>query len=554
MKSKRGLLDPGSKILNGRYEILKIIQSKGMSNVYLVMDTNLNKQWCLKEIRKSEAGRDNYEYYALLQEANIMKSLNHPKIPRITTIDEEGDSIFIIMDYIDGISVKSHIAKNGRIPQDTVVNWTIQVVEVLSYLHSRKKPIFYRDMKPDNIMVRGNGDIAIIDFGISIVIEEPNQVIDKPLGTKGYAAPGQSKRGSPVDLRDDIYSLGRTMYCMLTGINPSLVKEDKLRNLKELVPNISTGVEHIVNKCMQPDPNMRYQSCEELLVDLQSYGNYDEKYIKGIKTKLRLIWGLFGLSILLIGTSFIPLALYKNQNEDRYNTLVSVAKQSGRSADYEAIFDFKSDANLDLYTEYIESLKVDGEFTKDEEQALLNYINPNIDTMKTNQDYGKFAYEMGKLYWFYYTGNTENEGIITSVKWFADSRDAGYEPELSDVYYQLGMFNRNILSSIAESEDVGMYSDYWNNLLKIKETETGELITLQINLCIANCISNYGYNLKNDGITKEQMEQQLSDLSTFVNTYSPNSENATNLYNRLSNLLDSLTPKVESLFSQGGGD
>ena len=554
MKSKRGLLDPGSKILNGRYEILKIIQSKGMSNVYLVMDTNLNKQWCLKEIRKSEAGRDNYEYYALLQEANIMKSLNHPKIPRITTIDEEGDSIFIIMDYIDGISVKSHIAKNGRIPQDTVVNWTIQVVEVLSYLHSRKKPIFYRDMKPDNIMVRGNGDIAIIDFGISIVIEEPNQVIDKPLGTKGYAAPGQSKRGSPVDLRDDIYSLGRTMYCMLTGINPSLVKEDKLRNLKELVPNISTGVEHIVNKCMQPDPNMRYQSCEELLVDLQSYGNYDEKYIKGIKAKLRLIWGLFGLSIFLIGTSFIPLALYKNQNEDRYNTLVSVAKQSGRSADYEAIFDFKSDANLDLYTEYIESLKVDGEFTKDEEQALLNYINPNIDTMKTNQDYGKFAYEMGKLYWFYYTGNTENEGIITSVKWFADSRDAGYEPELSDVYYQLGMFNRNILSSIAESEDVGMYSDYWNNLLKIKETETGELITLQINLCIANCISNYGYNLKNDGITKEQMEQQLSDLSTFVNTYSPNSENATNLYNRLSNLLDSLTPKVESLFSQGGDD
>ena len=98
--SKRSVLSPGDTVLKGRYEVLKIIHSSGMSNVYLVSDSNLNKQWCLKEIRKSEAGKNQVEYYSLLQEANIMKSLNHASIPRITTIEQDGDSIFIIMDYV----------------------------------------------------------------------------------------------------------------------------------------------------------------------------------------------------------------------------------------------------------------------------------------------------------------------------------------------------------------------------------------------------------------------------------------------------------------------
>ena len=154
-KKTRETLNVGDKVLNNRYEVLKVIHAKGMSAVYLVQDGNLNKQWCLKEIRKSSAGRNNVEYDALIQEANIMKGLNHPSIPRITTIEEEGDSVFIIMDYVDGMSIKSWLNKKGKISQDVAVVWVKQITQVLVYLHNRKQPIFYRDMKPDNVMIQG---------------------------------------------------------------------------------------------------------------------------------------------------------------------------------------------------------------------------------------------------------------------------------------------------------------------------------------------------------------------------------------------------------------
>ena len=132
-KPKRSTFNCGDRVLNGRYEILKIIHASGMANVYLVSDSSLNKQWCLKEIRKSEAGKNKIEYQSLLQEASIMKSLNHSGIPRIVTIDEEGDSIFIVMDYVDGMSIKSWLVKKGRIKQDVVVTWMKQITQVMIY-------------------------------------------------------------------------------------------------------------------------------------------------------------------------------------------------------------------------------------------------------------------------------------------------------------------------------------------------------------------------------------------------------------------------------------
>ena len=552
-RAKRSVLSVGDKILNERYEILKVIHASGMSNVYLVMDSNLNKQWCLKEIRKSEAGRDQIEYESLIQEASIMKGLNHPNIPRITTIEEDGDSIFIIMDYIDGISLKTYILKNGRVSQDVAVRWMIQISQVISYLHNKRNPIFYRDMKPDNVMIRGNGDISLIDFGISVVIKEDGQVIEKPLGTQGYAAPEQSKKGMLCDLRSDIYAMGKTMYYMLTGINPAqLPKGTNLRDVRELVPTISTGVDRIVNKCIQLDPYKRYQSCEELLYDLQNYGIYDEKYIKKVKFKVGFSLGCLGVSLALVGLSFIPLNMYKTQQDENYNNLVSIAEQSGKSSDYETVLDTRLNSSISIYKDYIESLKVDGVFSVEEEKKLLSYINPNLEELKSNSEYGSLAYEMGKLYWFYYIGDAETEGMIASVKWFKDAKDSGFEEELSDVYYKLGLFNRDILSSIAESDDSGMYSEYWGNLLKAKEVDTGELITLQINLCIARSIENYGYNLKSEGITEEEMSSQVASLSKFLTDYSPNSDVAKEKYNTLQTSVKGLSSKVSSLYSQGG--
>lgn len=294
MAKGRAVLSVGDYVLNNRYKILKLIASKGMSAVYLIEDTFLHKKWCLKEIKKSNAGKGNVEYEALVQEANIMKHLDHSGIPRITTIEEDGDSLFIVMDYVDGMSVKQWLVERGKISQDIVLLWMKQITQTMMYLHNRKHPIFYRDMKPDNIMISKDGNLKILDFGISMVLKgDGSDVIVKALGTKGYAAPEQSKRGLKCDLRSDIYAMGWTMYFMLTGINPSSVSNrNELKGVREIDPSIDKEVEDIVIKCCEVDPNKRYQSCEELLYDLQNCKAVNKRRRASLLKKIVLTFSL----------------------------------------------------------------------------------------------------------------------------------------------------------------------------------------------------------------------------------------------------------------------
>ena len=549
-KAKRSVLECGQTILNGRYEVLKVIHTSGMANIYMVSDSNLNKYWCLKEIKKSEAGKNEIEYYSLLHEANIMKSLNHSGIPRIVTIEQEGDSIFIVMDFVDGMSIKSRIQRKGRVKQDVAVIWMKQICQIMIYLHNRKYPIFYRDMKPDNVMIQSDGNIKLLDFGISVVIKESNQKIERALGTKGYAAPEQSKRGNICDLRSDIYAIGKTLYYMLTGLNPSQLKPDQLKSVREIDSSISVGLEKIVNKCIQPDPNDRYQSCEELLYALQNYKTLDTRYRIKIRRKVYIVFGMFLSSIFLLITSLIPYNIYNAQRTDQYNKLLVIAEQSGRQEDFEAVLDWDP-LILTPYDSFIESMKVDGVFTKEEETKLLEYINPNLEELKQEKGYGELAYEIGKLYWFYYQGATEDEGMIISTKWFNDAMETGYEVELSQVYYQLGNFKKNISASVTESNDAGMYSEYFNNLITAKKQDNGELVNLQLNLALANCISTYTYNLMTDGVSYNDISTQVKMLTEFINSYVPSIEKAKVSYDSLAKTVSTLQSKVDSVYKGG---
>ena len=469
-KVKRSHLEVEDRILNGKYEVTKIIHTSGMSNVYLVSDSSLNKTWCLKEIKKSESGKNKVEYLSLLQEANIMKGLNHASIPRIVTIEEDGDSLFIVMDYVDGVSIKNWIQKKQRIKQDVVVTWMKQICQVMIYLHNRPQPIFYRDMKPDNVMIQSDGNIKLLDFGISVVIKSPGQLIERALGTKGYAAPEQSKSGLPCDLRSDIYGMGMTMYYMLTGLNPSRIPRSKLHPVRDIDSSISIGIENVVNKCIQENPDERYQSCEELLYDLQHYEILDIDYRTKARKKVNSVLALYFVSAFIFVTSCIPLFIEKQQKSDEYNTLLEIAYQSNKVSDYEKAIS-ENPTNLEPYKEYLDAIKVDGSFSKEEEEGLLGIINPNLSLLKESSKYGEVSYEIGRLYWFYY----DSDGDILSVKWFKDALDSGYESELSEIYYNLGLFKRDISMSIAESSDEGMYKNYWDNLVKAKSGSMDEL-------------------------------------------------------------------------------
>lgn len=541
-KQKRRSLAVGDTVLNGRYEILKIMHTSGMANVYLVSDRNLNKQWCLKEIVKSEAGKNMVEYRSLIQEANIMKSLNHSSIPRIVTIEAEGDTIFIVMDYVDGISVKKWLLDKGRIDQNVAVTWMKQVCAVMIYLHNRRKPIFYRDMKPDNIMIQSDGNIKLLDFGISVVITEENSTIKEALGTPGYAAPEQKKKGLPYDLRSDIYAFGKTMYYMLTGLNPSIIKD--LKPMRSIDSSISLGLEYIVGKCIDEDPDKRYQSFEEVLYALQEYPKMDTNYVKKSERRVFITLSTLILSLVVLGASFIPYMMDKSQKQDLYREKVETAYQTGREEDYIDAISLKPEI-IDPYLGYIDSIKSDGVFTKEEENDLLGLINPNLSELKKDEDYGPMAFNTGKLYWFYYEGE---DGDVVSSRWFEESIDCGFMKDESTVYYDISTFKKNIAQAINESSDSGMYKEYWGNLINALSIDSGEIVELQLYNSIADCISTYSYRLREDGVAKEEILDMVSKIEKYLSASSPSSDKSKEMYENLSKKMIGLSEKVEAAY------
>ena len=199
----------GSTIDN-KYEILKEIGRGGMSVVYLAMDKRLNKQWAIKEIRKD--AKDEYSkvnVQALIKEANLMKRLDHPALPRIVDIIDENNIIYIVMDYIEGESLDRILRDNGPQSQEQVIDWGKQLCDVLRYLHKQEPPIIYRDMKPANAMLKPEGKVKLIDFGIAKEYKENSNRDTQALGTKGYAAPEQFGSNCHSDQRTDIFVLGK---------------------------------------------------------------------------------------------------------------------------------------------------------------------------------------------------------------------------------------------------------------------------------------------------------------------------------------------------------
>lgn len=258
-------------IIDRKYEIIKLIGKGGMSKVYLALDKRLNKQWAIKEIEKKAHDKNHMVVFqSAIAEANMIKSLDHPALPRIVDIIDNDNIIYIIMDYIEGGPLSEVLSINGAQPQEQVIEWAKELCDVLEYLHTRKPAIIYRDMKPANIMLKPNGSLSLIDFGIAREYKEQNLADTACLGTRGYAAPEQFGGKGQTDARTDIYSLGVTLYHLVTGQNPSEAPYE-LYPIRHFNPELSSGLEEIIQKCTKLNPDERYQSCSELMYALEHY-------------------------------------------------------------------------------------------------------------------------------------------------------------------------------------------------------------------------------------------------------------------------------------------
>lgn len=275
-------------LFDGKYRILKILGSGGMGSVYLAENVKLNTLWAVKEINKNANSQVDF-----LAEPNILKKLNHHALPRIFDILETDDNIYIIEDFVDGITLEEKLKKTKRIPEKQIIEWAKQICEVLLYLHTLKpNPIIYRDMKPSNIMLTKEGKIKLIDFGIAREYKKESKSDTTYIGTKGYAAPEQYGT-SQTDSRTDIYSLGITLYHLITGKSPNEPPYE-IKPVRHFNSKLSRGIEVIIGKCTKQDPRQRYQSMKKLLFDLNNIEKFNSEFrkkalLRDIKTAVRIL-------------------------------------------------------------------------------------------------------------------------------------------------------------------------------------------------------------------------------------------------------------------------
>jgi serine/threonine-protein kinase len=261
-------------LLNNRYEIVRKIGGGGMGAVYLASDRNLGGVLrAVKEMVQSyiEAEQQEKALADFKRESLLLTSLEHPCIPTIYDYfyDESAGRFYLVMKYISGgdLAARLRSAPEGRVDEKSVTEWAAQTADVLDYLHSRRPPIVYRDLKPSNLMIDGNtGRIMLVDFGIARWVVK-NEKDVTAVGTMGYAPP--ELFSGNVEPRSDIYSLGATMFHLLTGAdpqsNPLLIFDfSKNPRPRQVNPNVSNEMEQILMRAVEYNVELRYGSAADL--------------------------------------------------------------------------------------------------------------------------------------------------------------------------------------------------------------------------------------------------------------------------------------------------
>ncbi len=258
-----GLIDPNT-ILEGRYLIIKLVGRGGMGAVYKALDKRQqNRVVAIKEMSTNAVGSDNYTAAvdAFEREAGMLNNLDSPALPRVWDFfPGNHHRLYLVMDYIEGESLEAAIQRCGPIPESMVIDWARQICDVLHYLHSYNPPIIFRDLKPSNIMLTPQGKIKLIDFGIARHFKPGQSTDTVTYGSIGFSAPEQYGQGQ-TDARSDIYSLGATLYYLLTGINPSKnpFQFEPVGNFIEVSPPLAQAI----HWALQLKPDERPASVRE---------------------------------------------------------------------------------------------------------------------------------------------------------------------------------------------------------------------------------------------------------------------------------------------------
>ncbi|MBE5943066.1 MAG: serine/threonine protein kinase [Lachnospiraceae bacterium] len=544
------MLEIGS-VVDGKYKILSKIGQGGMSTVYLALNERANKSWAVKEVRKDGVSDFEVIKQSQIVETNLLKKLNHPNLPSIIDVIDKEDCFLIVMDYIEGNPLSDALKAKKRLDCDDVIEWAKQLCDVLEYLHTRKPAIIYRDMKPGNVMLRPDGSVMLIDFGIAREFKEQNVEDTTCLGTRGYAAPEQFGGRGQTDARTDIYCLGATIYHLVTGHNPSDPPYE-MYPIRHWDPSFSSGLEKIIQKCTQRNPEDRYQSCAELLYALEHYEEEEEGYKKVQNVKWYTFFTTVALTIIMfictIGSYFGMTTMASDKYQEHLdNASMAIADEDKYEYYKEAI---KLDpSNEEAYMEVIETMQKDGVFDSTESEKIRELVPSNIGELEQNEEgYVKIAYELGMMYFYY---SDQGQDTRNALKWL-DIAIGNKAEDITDEdintilgvqkatrarnLYNITQYYQNLGVLNKEGDYEGDYATLWQDLSQVVTKdlakEDNNVTALVMYNFMASQIQQNAQHFSDAGVSRQEMERMLNMMDESAQYDSSNSYEE-ELYNKL---------------------
>lgn len=549
------MLEIGS-IIDGKYKVLNKIGQGGMSIVYLAINERANKTWAIKEIRKQ--GLLNYSQVRqrLIAETDILKQLSHPYLPSIVDVIDDGDTFLVVMDYIQGrglnVVLQDRLNKEGRpIPVAEVISWGQQLCELLCYLHTRPKPIIYRDMKPSNIMLRPDGQICVVDFGTARIFKSQTPQDTACLGTPGYAAPEQYGGSPQSGPWTDIYNLGATLHHLVTGRSPvdspfqfpkiTQCRKTLIQETPKALRAQLLGLETVIWKSTQYEIRDRYLSSGQLQYDLAHLETLGLPYRKGLWRKMAafMIFVFLSLTLGCIAVWSRYMEGYISKTGYAYYMDSALVSEEGYKLE-----NYRKAIGLDpfrkeAYLKVLEIFMEDYNFSEKEETWLITVLNSrdygrsqsNKLCLRHNQSgYVEFSYRLGLAY-YYYAGGVGDRAAAAG--WFKNVEGADLsildfgENNLhkqawkarATILGRIGSYYKSKLGVVDKAGDLQIsYKDYWDDLLALFYSglalKDNMVTQLRLYNEIVYEIFTWTGEFKDQGgITKAAMTQILKDLT-----------------------------------------
>ncbi len=555
-------------VINNRYIIEKEIGQGGMSTVYLARDQKLNVFYALKEIQKETENEIITE--TSMTEVNLLKDLNNRHIPRVIDIIDAGVNIFVVQDFIQGRSLDDILEEQKKVPQEIVVEWMKQMCDVLYYLHERN--IIHRDIKPGNIMLNASsnnnsaGEITLIDFGIARTYKKGKTKDTVAFVTEAFAAPEQIKRLSQSDARTDIFSLGLTMYTLLTGKYPD--ETYKLEPITSIDNTLSDGLESIIIKCTQENPNDRYQNCLELMYDLEHYRENEERYLKKQRKKLAIFSVFVSLSILFLFLSLLFGTLSANVQQKNYDALLESASSAENCINAIGIAPERIEGYKKLWNDFYND---DSQITYEELSSMKKLFSDNS-SIKEDSEFATLNYTIGEAVWFNYCGTEEellnNKTISDKVKgdkaadFFQNvisyASDDSDDSEIKEYAQSFLVWNeyiniRNNADQTGDDLDSDTVLDGWHSLSNVVKSISGsEKNIIKLKMC-SQVLSSIELNIsgfKNAGVTQEDAEKTIDNIIEIIVSMDLSVVSNANLQKELYEKIGGTNPQ-EGDFSNG---